>query len=89
LSKASRRGRVTDARPAVAHDAEHGERVGGVTTLELFFDLVVVFTLTQLTWVLEHGVTVETVAQVVLVLTVLYRMYSGYMWLTNHAASAR
>ena len=55
----------------------------GVTTLELFFDLVFVFTMTQLTGKLEHDLTLETVAQIVLVLVVLFWMYSGYVWLTN------
>jgi low temperature requirement protein LtrA len=55
----------------------------GVTTLELFFDLVFVFTLTQLTAKLEHDLTVEIVVQVVLIFVVLFWMYSGYVWLTN------
>ena len=55
----------------------------GVTTLELFFDLVFVFTMTQLTSMLEHGLSIETLAQVVLILVVLFWMYSGYVWLTN------
>ncbi len=54
-----------------------------VTTLELFFDLVFVFTMTQLTSMLEHGLSIETLAQVVLILVVLFWMYSGYVWLTN------
>jgi len=59
------------------------ERVERVTTLELFFDLVFVFTITQLTALLEHGLTVEIVAQVVLVFVVVFWMYGGYAWLTN------
>jgi low temperature requirement protein LtrA len=55
----------------------------GVTTLELFFDLVFVFTMTQLTAMLEHGLSIETLAQVVLIFVVLFWMYSGYVWLTN------
>ena len=55
----------------------------GVTTLELFFDLVFVFTMTQLTSMLEHGLSIETLAQVVLIFVVLFWMYSGYVWLTN------
>ena len=61
----------------------HGEEGAGVTTLELFFDLVFVFTMTQLTGTLEHDLTLATVVQVVLVLVVLFWMYSGYVWLTN------
>src|SRR5262245_4181136 len=55
----------------------------GVTTLELFFDLVFVFTMTQLTAKLEHDLTIATVIQVVLIFVVLFWMYSGYVWLTN------
>ena len=60
----------------------------GVTTLELFFDLVFVFTMTQLTGKLEHDLTLETVVQIVLVLVVLFWMYSGYVWLTNQVPPA-
>ncbi len=55
----------------------------GVTSLELFFDLVFVFTMTQLTSMLEHDLTVTTLAQVILIFIVLFWMYSGYVWLTN------
>jgi low temperature requirement protein LtrA len=55
----------------------------GVSTLELFFDLVFVFTLTQLTSLLERSPTFETAAQVLLVFVVLFWMYGGYGWLTN------
>jgi low temperature requirement protein LtrA len=54
-----------------------------VSTLELFFDLVFVFTITQLTALLEGGLSVEVVAQVVLVFVVVFWMYGGYAWLTN------
>jgi low temperature requirement protein LtrA len=69
---------VTTAAPPV-----RDEQGPGVTTLELFFDLVFVFTMTQLTGKLEHDLTLETVVQIVLVLVVLFWMYSGYVWLTN------
>jgi low temperature requirement protein LtrA len=54
-----------------------------VTTLELFFDLVFVFTITQLTSVLYHELTVRAVVQVVLMLGVIWWMYGGYAWMTN------
>jgi low temperature requirement protein LtrA len=54
-----------------------------VTTIELFFDLVFVFTLTQLTALLEHDQTIEAAGQVLLVFVVLFCMYGGYAWLTN------
>ncbi|MPZ90643.1 MAG: hypothetical protein GEU68_03275 [Actinobacteria bacterium] len=57
-----------------------------VSTLELFFDLVFVFTLTQLASRLRHDPTFEGAARTVLVFTVLYWMYGGYVWLTNRVA---
>jgi low temperature requirement protein LtrA len=54
-----------------------------VSTLELFFDLVFVFTLTQLASQLRHDPTFEGAARTVLVFIVLYWMYGGYVWLTN------
>jgi len=54
-----------------------------VSTIELFFDLVFVFTITQLTAVLVHAPTVPGVLSVVLMLGVIWWMYGGYAWLTN------
>jgi low temperature requirement protein LtrA len=54
-----------------------------VSTLELFFDLVFVFTLTQLTTLLAGDLSVATMARVVLIFAVLYWMYAAYAWLTN------
>ena len=60
-----------------------GEREVRVTTLELFFDLVFVFTITQLTALLAHDPTGEGLLQVVLMLCPIWWMYAGYSWLTN------
>ncbi|HEY7075523.1 MAG TPA: low temperature requirement protein A [Solirubrobacteraceae bacterium] len=60
-----------------------------VTTLELFFDLVFVFTITQLTSVLVAEPTARGVLQAVLVLGVIWWMYAGYAWLTNALRPAR
>ena len=57
-----------------------------VSTLELFFDLVFVFTLTQLTDVLAHDMDVGHAGQVLVMLGVIWWMYSGYAWLTNAVA---
>src|SRR5437660_11315215 len=54
-----------------------------VSTLELFFDLVFVFTVTQLTTVLVREPNWRGVLQVFLMLAVIWRMYGGYAWLTN------
>lgn len=60
-----------------------------VSTLELFFDLVFVFTITQLTTVLYRRPTGAGLAQVVLMLGVIWWMYGGYAWLTNAVAPDR
>ena len=54
-----------------------------VSTLELFFDLVFAFTLTQLTALLAGQLSPTGVAQVLLIFGVLWWMYGGYAWLTN------
>jgi len=59
------------------------ERVERVTTLELFFDLVFVFTITQLTAVLNADPSPRGLLRVVLMLGVIFWMYGGYAWLTN------
>src|SRR3954469_26000765 len=58
-----------------------------VSTLELFFDLVFVFTITQLTAVLYHAPTLRSLIQVVLMLAVIWWMYGGYAWMTNAVAA--
>ena len=63
------------------------DRSARVSTLELFFDLVFVFTITQLTNVLVSGGDVEAIAQVVVMLLVIWWMYDGYAWLTNAIAT--
>jgi low temperature requirement protein LtrA len=54
-----------------------------VTTLELFFDLVFAFTLTQLSALLASGLSVPRIFQVLLIFGLLWWMYGGYTWLTN------
>ncbi|MFI9511133.1 low temperature requirement protein A [Nocardia sp. NPDC052566] len=56
------------------------------STLELFFDLVFVFTITQLTHVFTHHPGWESFGQVALLFGVIWWMYSGYVWLTNEVA---
>jgi low temperature requirement protein LtrA len=57
-----------------------------VSTIELFFDLVFVFTMTQLAAVLVKHVDWQHTGQVVLTLGLIWWMYSGYAWLTNAVA---
>ncbi len=54
-----------------------------VSSLELFFDLVFVFTLTQLTGLLAGDLSAVTAVRVTLIFVVLFWMYGGYAWLTN------
>lgn len=61
--------------------AEHDQL--RVSNLELFFDLVFVFTITQLTALIEHHLSPLGVASAALVFVVMYWMYGGYAWLTN------
>ena len=55
----------------------------GVSTIELFFDLVFVFTITQLTSLLVAEPTGVSVARVALIFGNVWWMYGGYAWLTN------
>ena len=65
------------------------ERSVRVSTLELFFDLVFVFTITQLTGLLVEGVDAEAVYRVVVMLLLIWWMYDGYAWQTNAIATDR
>ncbi len=63
------------------------DRAARVSTLELFFDLVFVLTITQLTAVLVEGGKTVAISQVVVMLAVIWWMYDGYAWLTNAIAT--
>jgi low temperature requirement protein LtrA len=87
-------GEFTDGRPACGEQADDepsdDEPAPGadepplrVTTLELFFDLVFAFTLTQLAALLASGFTAADAARVLLIFGLLWWMYEGYAWLTN------
>jgi len=78
------------ASPADAKDGQADEPAAAaeelplrVSTLEIFFDLVFAFTLTQLASVLATRLSWLTAAQVVLVFGLLWWMYGAYAWLTN------
>ncbi|MGN6791215.1 MAG: low temperature requirement protein A [Streptosporangiaceae bacterium] len=65
-----------------------------VTTLELFFDLIFAFTLTQLAVLLGSGMSDLTtlgnhVLRVLLIFGLLWWMYAGYAWLTNTRSPVR
>jgi low temperature requirement protein LtrA len=67
----------------VEHAAPAEERTVRVSTLELFFDLVFVFTLTELTGLLAADADLAGLAKVVLLFSVIWWIYDGYVWLTN------
>src|SRR5918995_5078258 len=54
-----------------------------VTPLELFFDLVLVYAITQVTELMSHDPTWRGVGRGVLVLAALWWAWTGYAWLTN------
>ena len=60
-----------------------------VSTLELFFDLVFVFAITQLTSILARDLTLAGAVRVLLIFGVLWWMYGGYVWLSNARTPAR
>ena len=58
-----------------------------VSTLELFFDLVFVFTITQLTGLLVDDPDLLHLLRVAVLLAIIFWMYGGYAWLTNAVAA--
>lgn len=60
-----------------------------VRPIELFFDLVFVFTITQLTHLLAEHLTLSGVVQTGLIFIVLYWMYGAYAWATNQVPPDR
>ncbi|HEY3191712.1 MAG TPA: low temperature requirement protein A [Solirubrobacterales bacterium] len=63
--------------------APEGDEELRVSSIELFFDLVFVFTITQLTAVLARHPNGESLGQILLMLTAIWWMYAGFAWLTN------
>jgi low temperature requirement protein LtrA len=59
------------------------EREQRVTPLELFFDLVVVFAITQVTQLMSNDLTWLGVGHGLLVLAAIWWLWTGYAWLTN------
>ncbi|MEZ0064625.1 low temperature requirement protein LtrA [Streptacidiphilus sp. MAP12-20] len=69
-----------------AEESEEGAEAVGerrVSTLELFFDLVFVFTITQLTVLLGRNLSFAQAGRVLLIFSVLFWMYGAYAYLTN------
>ena len=60
-----------------------GRRQQRVTPLELFFDLVFVYAITQVTTLMSQTLTWEGLGRALLVLAALWWSWTGYAWLTN------
>jgi low temperature requirement protein LtrA len=65
----------------------NGQEEQRVTPLELFFDLVFVFALTQVTAMMSVDPTWEGLVRGMLVLSALWWAWSAYAWLTNYIAT--
>jgi low temperature requirement protein LtrA len=59
------------------------EREQRVTPLELFFDLVVVFAITQVTQLMSKDLSWLGLGRGLLVLAAIWWLWTGYAWLTN------
>jgi low temperature requirement protein LtrA len=66
-------------------EIDRGEK--RVAPLELFFDLVFVFALTQVTELMSEHPTWEGLGQGLLVMTALWWAWGAYAWLTNYIAA--
>ena len=64
-------------------DDRHAEAEQRVKPLELFFDLVFVFAITQVTGLMSADPTWEGLGRGLLVLGALWWAWAGYAWLTN------
>jgi len=70
-------------------DAAGSGEVERATTLELFLDLVFVFTVTQLTSLVSHPTGLAAYGKAALILGVTWWMYDGFVWLTGNLSMAR
>ena len=75
--------RVHAPRIKIRPDTEHAT----VSPLELFFDLVFVFALTQVTAFMAHDISWLTVLRGVLIIMLLWWAWTGYAWLANVASA--
>ena len=70
-------------------ESETDDKRMRVSTIESFFDLVFVFTVTQLTHLVEQAHEPLDFLLVLLVLMLIWWMYDGYTWLTNATGARR
>jgi low temperature requirement protein LtrA len=67
------------------HTDTSSEPAVKVSTLELFFDLIFVFTITQLTELVIEAHTILEWLRIPALLAIIWWMYAGYVWLTNNS----
>ena len=67
----------------------HDEETHRVTPLELFFDLVFVFAITQVTGLMSENPTWTGLGEGMLVLAALWWAWAAYTWLTNSLDAER
>jgi low temperature requirement protein LtrA len=79
--------------PAPAHLREHNERAGEVRPIELFYDLVYVLAVTQLTRHLLANLTFRGALETAILLLAVWGAWNQIAWITNYfdldARSAR
>ncbi len=78
---------MTVAEPVPTAEGQSDESEKRVAPLELFFDLVFVFAVTQVTALMAHNPTWEGLGQGMLVLIALWWAWGAYAWLTNYIAA--
>src|SRR5215217_3691699 len=76
---------VAETRPIEKGQPDSSEK--RVVPLELFFDLVFVFAVTQVTVLMSQHPTWEGLGQWLLVLTAVWWCWGAYAWLTNYIAA--
>jgi low temperature requirement protein LtrA len=61
----------------------HRDTILRVTNAELFFDLVFIFTIGQITHLIHKSHGIRNIAEALLVLVIIWYNYSGFIWLIN------
>jgi low temperature requirement protein LtrA len=75
--------------PALLQIGPHSEEGGRVTMFELFFDLVFVFSFTQVSRLMAEGHDALGVLRGLVVLGMLWGLWVSYGWLSNQARADR
>ncbi|WP_243062130.1 low temperature requirement protein A [Humibacter sp. RRB41] len=77
---------MTDSPKATRPVGRAGRIASRVSTLELLFDLVFVFTVSQVAGSIVEHPTVIVAVQAAITVGIVWWMYAAYSWLTNQAA---